>query len=125
MSITLRVDGDLDVAHVGRLRARIDEALAGVRSGDDVLIDVAAARTIDGGGMGALVHLHKRVRALGGSVRIANARGAVLETLRRLRLDGLFQVQEISAEPRSVAARFGAAPRRLVRIAGAARRRAS
>lgn len=100
MSTTVRVEGDLTADQIGRLRSRIEDALSGAGARGDIVIDVSAARAIDGGGMGALVHIFKRVRAAGGALRVANARGAVLETLQRVGVDAIFAVHETQAAPR-------------------------
>ncbi len=87
-TLIVEVDGQLVVSNRQEFKqAVLDEVEQGARL---VVVDFTASPYIDSSGLGALVSLGKRVRELGGDLRLA----ALNEDLRTLfeltRLDALF-----------------------------------
>ncbi len=83
--------GELDIASV----AQIESTLLGAVSPDlttDLVVDLAAVTFMDSSALGALVHVNKALTAGGGTMRLANAGGAVL---RVLELAGLLDVLRV------------------------------
>jgi anti-sigma B factor antagonist len=84
----LRIEGELDAVTAPELRPTIDKMV-----GDHpqrVTVDLSALRLIDSSGVGVLVSLYKRVRALGGDVRIVGVTDQPRAIFRLLRLDAVF-----------------------------------
>ncbi len=83
--LTLHLDGELDVVSVRRLRPLVDELLA--RDCRAVVVDLSALRLIDSSGIGILIHLSRRLRAMGGRLIVRGARAQPLSILRLMKLD--------------------------------------
>lgn len=69
--VTLSIAGEIDMATVGDLQARIEQILDGVE--EDVVVDLGGVTFIDSSGLNALATLHR----------------ALAEQNRKLRLRGL------------------------------------
>jgi anti-sigma B factor antagonist len=84
----LRIEGELDALTAPELRPALEKLV-----GDHpkrVIVDLSALRLIDSSGVGVLVSLYKRVRALGGDVRIIGVTDQPRAIFRLLRLDAVF-----------------------------------
>jgi len=86
----LQIRGELDALSATELRPLLDKIVADARS--DVQIDLSALRLIDSSGVGALVSLYKRTRALGGQVQFSGVTGQPLVIFKLLRLDVVFDL---------------------------------
>lgn len=84
----LRIEGELDAVTAPEIRPAI-EKLIGDRV-TRVTVDLSALRLIDSSGVGVLVSLYKRIRALGGDVRIIGISDQPRAIFRLLRLDAVF-----------------------------------
>ena len=90
--VVIQVDGQLIVGNRQELKQRVlDEAEAGARK---VLIDFAKAGYIDSSGLGVLVSLAKRLRELGGDLRLANLNDDLQTLFELTKLDSLFQIAD-------------------------------
>ena len=90
--VVIEVDGQLIVGNRQELKQRVlDEAEAGARK---VLIDFAKAGYIDSSGLGVLVSLAKRMRELGGDLRLANLNDDLQTLFELTKLDSLFQISD-------------------------------
>jgi anti-sigma B factor antagonist len=75
----MRVTGELDAATAPRLRRCLSElAELGV---DDFALDLGGVSFLDCAGLGALVSAKKRMRAVGGDVRVVSASRTVRRVL--------------------------------------------
>ncbi len=98
----LAVSGNLDSLTVPEIRPEIEKIVAsGVRK---VALDLSGLEVIDSSGIGAIVSLFKRVRGLGGDVKIVGVRGQPREILRLLGLERAF---DIVPSLEDAASRFG------------------
>jgi anti-sigma B factor antagonist len=82
---TLSIQGSLDAISTPELRSAIESLVAEQRK--SVIVDVSALRLIDSSGVGAIVSLYKRVRAIGGKVVVRGLRDQPLAIFKLLRLD--------------------------------------
>jgi anti-sigma B factor antagonist len=90
--VVIEVDGQLIVGNRQELKQRVlDEAEAGARK---VLVDFAKAGYIDSSGLGVLVSLAKRMRELGGDLRLANLNDDLQTLFELTKLDSLFQIAD-------------------------------
>lgn len=97
----LAVSGNLDSLTVPEVRPVIEKIVSsGTRK---VALDLSGLEVIDSSGIGAIVSLFKRVRSLGGDVKIVGVRGQPREILRLLGLERAF---DIVATLDEAAARF-------------------
>jgi anti-sigma B factor antagonist len=102
----LQVRGELDALSASELRPLLDKIVADAR--DDVQVDLSGLRLIDSSGVGALVSLYKRIRAIGGTVHFVNVTGQPLVVFKLLRLDVVFELptdepaaEQVSSAPAS------------------------
>lgn len=86
----LTLKGNLDALTAPELRPTIDELVANRRT--KVVFDLRDLTLIDSSGVGAIVSLFKRVRMLGGDVKIACLANQPKEIFRLLRLDRAFDL---------------------------------
>jgi anti-sigma B factor antagonist len=90
--VVIEVDGQLIVGNRQELKQKVlDEAESGARK---VLIDFAKAGYIDSSGLGVLVSLAKRLRELGGDLRLANLNDDLQTLFELTKLDSLFQIAD-------------------------------
>ena len=90
--VVLTLRGNLDALTAPELRPTIDDLVAGRRI--HVVFNLSELTLIDSSGVGAIVSLFKRVRLLGGDVKIACLSAQPKEIFRLLRLDRAFEVYE-------------------------------
>ena len=88
--VVLILKGNLDALTATELRPTIDELVSSRRL--KVIFDLAGLTLIDSSGVGAIVSLFKRVRMLGGDVKIACLANQPKEIFRLLRLDRAFEL---------------------------------
>ena len=90
--LIVEIEGQLIVSNRQELKQRVlDQAEAGARK---VLIDFARAGYIDSSGLGVLVSLAKRMRELGGDLRLANLNDDLQTLFELTKLDTLFQISD-------------------------------
>ncbi|MFP1633353.1 STAS domain-containing protein [Zhengella sp. ZM62] len=94
MTRTITISGDLDAARITAMREDIDRVAAGDA---DVTLDMTQCRFIDSSGVGAIVYLHKRMRARGYRVSLSGLDGQPLKLLRHLGIAGLLAAGSRSA----------------------------
>lgn len=82
--------GDLDVAAAPRVRDAAIELLSGGHS--CLVIDLTTLRFIDSTGLGVLLLILKRLRAIEGSMSLVCGPGPVLEVLEISRLMSVFRI---------------------------------
>lgn len=86
----LRPLGDLDSATITVFR----QAVAEVGASEQVVIDMSAAPFLDSCGIGALIGAVRRIRELGGSVVLADARKPVRRVLSLTGIDRIVEVTD-------------------------------
>ena len=90
--VVVEIEGQLIVSNRQELKQRVlDEAEAGARK---VLVDFARTGYIDSAGLGVLVSLAKRLRELGGDIRLANLNDDLQTLFELTKLDTLFQISD-------------------------------
>jgi anti-sigma B factor antagonist len=90
--VVIEVDGQLIVGNRQELKQRVlEEAESGARK---ILVDFAKAGYIDSSGLGVLVSLAKRMRELGGDLRLANLNDDLQTLFELTKLDSLFQIAD-------------------------------
>ncbi len=97
--VLLTLKGNLDALTASDLRPTIDELVTNRKT--KVIFDLHELTLIDSSGVGAIVSLFKRVRTLGGDVKIARLSNQPKEIFRLLRLDRAFDLFETLEEARS------------------------
>ena len=86
----VRVDGEIDVYTAPLLREKLDEQLREGRT--DLVVDLSHVSFLDSTGLGVLVGRLKRVRTLGGSMRLVVSDGRVLKVFAITGLDKVFEI---------------------------------
>ncbi|HEX8952268.1 MAG TPA: STAS domain-containing protein [Polyangia bacterium] len=86
----LRISGSLDALSTPELRPTIDALVVEKRPA--ITVDLSDLRLIDSSGVGAIVSLYKRMRALGAKVEVVGLKDQPLAIFRLLRLDRIFTV---------------------------------
>lgn len=90
--VIIEVEGQLIVGNRQELKQRVlEEAEAGVTK---ILVDFARTGYIDSSGLGVLVSLAKRLRELGGDLRLANLNDDLQTLFELTKLDTLFQIAD-------------------------------
>jgi anti-anti-sigma factor len=90
--VIVEVEGQLIVSNRQELKQRVlDEAEQGARK---VLVDFAGTGYIDSAGLGVLVSLAKRLRELGGDIRLANLNDDLKTLFELTKLDTLFTISD-------------------------------
>ena len=92
----VRIDGQLIVGNRQELKTLIQDGLD--RDERTVLIDCSQTGYIDSSGLGVLVSLAKRVRELGGELRIAGLNDDLRSLFELTKLDSLFQISPTAEE---------------------------
>jgi anti-sigma B factor antagonist len=92
----VRVEGQLIVGNRQELKSLIQEGLD--RGERKFLIDCSQTGYIDSSGLGALVSLSKKVRELGGELRIAGLNEDLRSLFELTKLDTLFQISPTAEE---------------------------
>ena len=98
----LALKGSLNALTAPEIKHEIDALVAEKRL--KVAVDLAGLDLIDSSGVGAIVSLFKRLRMIGGDVKIAALRGQPKEIFRILRLEKAFDIVSTVADAE---ARFG------------------
>ena len=91
-SVTLTVEGDLDVATAPRLVATFDDALAGRPA--SILMDVSRVAFSDSTGIAALIRCRRRAHRHGIQLMLDVGDGAIARLLDLTRLDQVFDLVE-------------------------------
>lgn len=86
----LSLKGSLNALTAPDVKADIDAMVAEKRL--KVVVDLEGLDLIDSSGVGAIVSLFKRLRMVGGDVKIAALRGQPKEIFRILRLEKAFDI---------------------------------
>jgi anti-anti-sigma factor len=86
----LHLRGSLDVQTVTELHPLVEEILG--TGAKLVVVDCAGLDLLDSSGMGAIIALYKRLRALGGELQLLGVRDQPLTIFRQLRLDRIFHL---------------------------------
>jgi anti-sigma B factor antagonist len=94
--VVLILKGNLDALTAPELRPTIDDLVSSRKT--KVIFDLKDLKLIDSSGVGAIVSLFKRVRMLGGDVKIACLANQPKEIFRLLRLDRAFDLFETVEE---------------------------
>ena len=90
--VIVEIEGQLIVSNRQELKQRVlDEAEAGARK---FLVDFGRTGYIDSAGLGVLVSLAKRLRELGGDLRLANLNDDLQTLFELTKLDSLFQISD-------------------------------
>ncbi len=79
----------------GEALRTLRDVVTGLQDTRVVVLDVTEVDTVDGGGLGMLVFLHRWARDNGIQVKLVNPSALVRETLERTRLDGLFDISSL------------------------------
>ncbi len=88
----VEVEGQLIVSNRQELKQKVlDHLEKGARK---VLVDFGRTSYIDSSGLGVLVSLAKRMRELGGDLRLANLNDDLQTLFELTKLDTLFQISE-------------------------------
>ncbi len=80
----------LDALTVPELRPVVEQMVE--RGGIKVVVDMSAVRVIDSSGVGVVVGLFKRMRSLGGAVRVAGVNKQPNEIFRVMLLDRVLAI---------------------------------
>ena len=88
--LVLSLKGNLDAITVPELKPEIDNIVSERKTA--VVVDPSGLTLIDSSGVGAIVSLFKRVRALSGDVKVAGVTAQPKEIFRLLRLDRAFDI---------------------------------
>lgn len=88
--VVLQISGSLDALSTPELRPVI-EALVAERK-PTVTVDLSHLRLIDSSGVGAIVSLYKRMKAVGSTVEVMGLKDQPLAIFRLLRLDRVFSI---------------------------------
>ena len=90
--VVVDVDGQLIVGNRSELKQKVlDELERGERK---VLIDFSRTGYIDSSGLGVLVSISKKMRELGGELRLANLNDDLKTLFELTKLDTLFQIAD-------------------------------
>lgn len=86
----LRISGELDALSCPALRPVLDAVVEGAPR--SVTVNLSELVLIDSSGVGAMVSLYKRIRAIGGEVRFVGLSAQPLVVFRLLRLHRAFHL---------------------------------
>ena len=86
----------LDALTVPELRSAVEHLVE--RGGVKVVVDMSAVRLIDSSGVGVIVGLFKRMRSLGGAVRVAGMSKQPSEIFRVMMLDRVLAIFPSAAD---------------------------
>ncbi|MFH1129976.1 MAG: STAS domain-containing protein [Pseudomonadota bacterium] len=94
--VILSLEGRLDALTANEFRPTIDQLEQDRKL--SAIFDLEKLQMIDSSGVGAIVSLFKRLRKIGGDVKIARLTGQPKEIFRLLRLDRAFDIFETVEE---------------------------
>lgn len=86
----------LDALTVPELRPAVEQLVE--RGGVKVVVDMTAVRVIDSSGVGVIVGLFKRMRSLGGAVRVAGVSKQPTEIFHVMMLDRVLAIFPTAAD---------------------------
>jgi anti-sigma B factor antagonist len=89
-TVTLNITGELDAVSVPDLRPVLDDLIT--KGHKKIVVDLSGLRLIDSSGVGAIVYLFRKLRAVGGTVSVRGAADQPLAILRLLKLDQILLV---------------------------------
>jgi anti-sigma B factor antagonist len=89
-TVTLNITGELDAVSVPDLRPVLDDLIS--KGHKKIVVDLSGLRLIDSSGVGAIVYLFRKLRAVGGTVSVRGAADQPLAILRLLKLDQILLV---------------------------------
>ena len=89
-TVTLNITGELDALSVPDLRPVLDDLIS--KGHKKIVVDLSGLRLIDSSGVGAIVYLFRKLRAVGGTVSVRGAADQPLAILRLLKLDQILLV---------------------------------
>ncbi len=90
--VIVEIEGQLIVSNRQELKQRVlDEAEGGARK---FLVDFTRTGYIDSAGLGVLVSLAKKLREMGGDLRLANLNDDLQTLFELTKLDTLFQIAD-------------------------------
>jgi len=98
--VTLTLRGRLDALTAPEVRPLIDRLVE--QRCQRVIIDLQQLEMVDSSGVGAIISLFKRLRTVGGDVKIARLTGQPKEIFRLLRLDRAFDLCETLEQARAL-----------------------
>jgi len=90
--VVVDVDGQLIVGNRSELKQKVFDDLE--RGERKVLIDFSRTGYIDSSGLGVLVSISKKMRELGGELRLANLNDDLKTLFELTKLDTLFQIAD-------------------------------
>lgn len=89
-TVTLNITGELDALSVPDLRPVLDDLIS--KGHKKIVVDLSGLRLIDSSGVGAIVYLFRKLRAVGGTVSVRGAADQPLAILRLLKLDTILLI---------------------------------
>ena len=89
-TVTLNITGELDAVSVPDLRPVLDDLIS--KGHKKIVVDLSGLRLIDSSGVGAIVYLFRKLRAVGGTVSVRGAADQPLAILRLLKLDQILLI---------------------------------
>jgi len=103
MSLRIKFEQTSDVAVVkcgrrlvrGKALPSLKGAVTSLSGLRVIVLDLSEVETLDGGGLGMLVFLHKWTRAAGIQLKLVNPSSLVLEMLTRTRLKSVLHISSI------------------------------
>jgi anti-anti-sigma factor len=92
-AVTIRVEGEFTYEHTGTFRTLVKKLIGECDCAPKIKLDLADCPFVDSGCMGAMAQVHKELNSKGGELLIVNAKPAVAEAMRRIRLDTIIPVK--------------------------------
>ena len=87
---TISIAGVLDALTAPEIRPTIDDIVKDGRK--QVIVDLSDLELIDSSGVAVIVSLYKRVRSIGGTMRVVNVKDQPLAIFKLLRMDRVFSM---------------------------------
>jgi anti-anti-sigma factor len=91
MSTVVKIESELDAGGIAASVAFF-ERLA--QDDSDIVLDLRSVAVLDGSGLGALMHVFKRKRALGARLAVANVSGQPRQLMLELKVLSLLELVE-------------------------------
>lgn len=93
----IQLSGDFDAHGCKQVREQLESIIESCVS-KNISIDLHQVSFIDSSGLGAIVFLFKRIRAIDGNLKITRVTGQPMELLKLLRVDEVIPVEWSSPE---------------------------
>ena len=90
--MVVAIDGGLDGSTIEQFNQGVENMIQG--GIHKVIIDASHLRYVSSLGVGALLVLHRKMKKLGGDVKLASLHGVVFDVLRIAKLDTLFEIYD-------------------------------